>query len=78
MGRSTCPLQPAQALGAGLAQLAPAVVNTKQQRAMASARRDNWTAADVMAVQQERHSSLDASQHAMTVCMTMVKGQSTV
>jgi hypothetical protein len=45
---------------------------------MASARRDNSTAADVMTVQQERHSILDARQHVMSVCTTMMKGQSTV
>ena len=31
-----------------------------------------------MTVQQERHSILDARQHAMSVCTTMIKGQSTV
>ncbi len=29
----------------------------------------------VMTVQQERHSILDAHQHAMLVCTTMIKGQ---
>jgi hypothetical protein len=64
-------------LGASRGQLAPAVVNTKQH-AMASACRDNSTAADVMTVQQEHHSILDASQHAMSMCTTMMQGQSTV